>query len=222
MDNTKKVFIEKLAMDVLFKYSISEIPANSLEKIAIGENIDIIPVGTWDLKQCGRIMLVENTGTVIFYNSMHKDTVKNFTIAHELGHYFLQHLDNENSEIICLERDFQKIEHKKDEKEVEANYFAACLLMPLNLLLPVFEDFLSIVDRRGVLYVDNQRCNFLDYKKCVAHIQIKFYVTETAIRYRLINLGKIKFNMKFTNNLDYGINLEKYLTGYEKNDIKLY
>lgn len=49
-----------------------------------------------------------------------------FSIAHELGHQKL-HLCDEGTTII-KDDDF----NDRDEREIEANYFAACLLMPID------------------------------------------------------------------------------------------
>ncbi|SRR6266550_2120883 len=76
--------------------------------------------------------------SVIAVNEAHADTRQRFTIAHELGHYFL-HRDAPA---------FYDVEHLVgshfrakvtgatwDPKEIEANKFAAELLMPRKLLL---------------------------------------------------------------------------------------
>jgi Zn-dependent peptidase ImmA (M78 family) len=63
---------------------------------------------------------------VIFTNSCCRLSREIFTLAHEIGHVIL-HLDDKNSFI----DDSASINGRStDEKEQEANYFAACLLMP--------------------------------------------------------------------------------------------
>lgn len=63
---------------------------------------------------------------VIFTNSCSRLSREIFTLAHEIGHVIL-HLDDKNSFI----DDSVTINGRcTDEKEQEANYFAACLLMP--------------------------------------------------------------------------------------------
>lgn len=65
---------------------------------------------------------------VIFTNSCSRLSREIFTLAHEIGHAIL-HLKNTNSFI----DDKATINgNSTDEKEQEANYFAACLLMPLD------------------------------------------------------------------------------------------
>ena len=71
----------------------------------------------------------------IFVNSQQTPTVKNFTLAHELGHFLLH--KNSNSFRI----DFQDYSAEGDplNQETEANYFAGSLLMPKEKLLKSFE-----------------------------------------------------------------------------------
>ena len=154
---------------------------------------------------------------VIFYNAHHTREMQAFTIAHELGHYFLKHVQDDQPEIICLHRDLQRIDDSKDERlqhEVEANYFASCLLLPLHLLTPVFEGFLQRNNRIKKIYVDTQYCNFTDYMKCVNNIRMYFLVSGTAIRFRLINLGLMEFNIQFSPDEDRGISIANYLKRY--------
>ena len=213
MTPNRKVQIEQLAMRKLSKYRIRENPGKHLREIVDGEGITLIDYHNWSEVECGRLQFI-NGEPVIFYNAKHTKEMQAFTIAHELGHFFLKHLENEEAEIICIDRDFQRMDDSDDEKlerEVEANYFAACLLMPLDQITPVFQDFLRSNNRQHVLYVDTQQCNFLDYKQCIRRMQLYFLASETAIRFRLINLGWMVFNIKFKETEDRGISIAEYL-----------
>lgn len=144
---------------------------------------------------------------VIFTNTSSRLAREIFTLAHEIGHIVL-HFEKENTFI----DDAITITGKNaDEKEQEANYFASCLLMPFNLLSPVFWSFMERINRRGVLYVDTQQCNFLDYKQCIRTLQLYFLASESAIRYRLVNIGWMRFNMHFEPTIDRGISIAEYL-----------
>ncbi len=211
MRKERKLEIEQLAMDLLDENKITDNPGKHLDVIAKRERITVLPFKDWPPETCGKILYINNE-PVIFYNENHDIKMVNFTIAHELGHYFLKHLENQQAEIICMNRDLQKSDDRKDPHEVEANFFAACLLMPLNLLMPAFAAFMEWNERyNGVLYVDKQPCNFRDYKCCIHRMQIHFWASETAIRYRLINLGWMNFNMQFNEKEDRGICLARYL-----------
>lgn len=216
MTRNRKKQVEQLAMQILAKYHIKENPGQHLQTILDGENIQLMGYDDWAEDICGRFMYIGDD-PVIFYNSKHTPTMRAFTIAHELGHYFLKHLENEEAEIICLDRDFQRMEDSDDakkEREVEANYFASCLLMPFNLIYPVFLKFMQRQQLSGVLYVDKQQCNYLAYKQCIWVFQLHFTASETAIRFRLVSLGWMNFNIQFKETEDRGISIAEYLKKY--------
>ena len=62
---------------------------------------------------------------------------KRFAIAHELGHLELGH--DTGTPMMCTERDFLRWYDGKSKQEVEANIFAAHLLMPQKLFKPRVE-----------------------------------------------------------------------------------
>lgn len=70
-------------------------------------------------------MLVEKEAVFTIYiprfTSLRRDR---FTIAHELGHYFLHYVYPGLQEIMLFRRGFE------DRGEIEANFFAASLVMP--------------------------------------------------------------------------------------------
>ena len=212
MTPTRKKEIEQLTMRILSAYQITENPGKHLKKIICGEKITLIDYHDWSEDICGRFLYIDDE-PAIFYNAKHTEAMQAFTIAHELGHYFLRHLDDMEAEIICIDRDFNRLgnDDSKFEKEVEANYFAACLLMPLNVLSPIFWSFMSRNNRNRVLYVDTQQCNYLDYKQCIRTLQLYFLASESAIRYRLINLKWMQFNIHFEPTEDRGISIAEYL-----------
>lgn len=212
MTPIRKKEIEQLTMRILSAYHISDNPGKNLQEIISGEKITLIDYHDWSEEVCGRFLFIDDEPT-IFYNAKHTEAMQAFTIAHELGHYFLRHLDDMEAEIICLDRDFNRLgnDDGKFEKEVEANYFAACLLMPLNILSQIFWSFMSRNNRNRVLYVDTQQCNYLDYKQCIRTLQLYFLASESAIRYRLINLKWMQFNIHFKPTEDRGISIAEYL-----------
>lgn len=213
MTQKRKKEVEQLAMRILSQYRIKDNPGQHLQTILDGEQIQLMGYDDWAEDICGRFMYIDKE-PVIFYNSKHTKAMQAFTIAHELGHYFLKHLETEEAEIICLDRDFQRMDDSDDtkkEREVEANYFASCLLMPLDLIHPVFTRFMQGQRLSGVLYVDKQQCNFMAYKQCIRVFQLYFTASETAIRFRLVSLGWMRFNIQFKEAEDRGISIAEYL-----------
>jgi Zn-dependent peptidase ImmA (M78 family) len=111
----------------------------------------------------------------IAVNSAHHRNRQRFTIAHEIGHYRLEHQLNEH-----VDREFTVIMRDKnsstadDALEIAANQFAAALLMPRDF---VFRDFV----RLG---------NFDD--EAITRLALKYQVSELAFQLRLRNLGLLQ------------------------------
>lgn len=120
----------------------------------------------------------------------------NFTIAHELGHYFLKH-ELKDGSLICNRYGISENNSEdNDNLEQEANYFAANLLMPINLFYKSYVKIMEKIDRLkfGRMYVDNQPSNYKDWKIMVAYLYWDFEVSVQALRYRLEKLGLLVFN----------------------------
>ena len=118
---------------------------------------------------------------------------RNFTIAHELGHYFLCHdLKCEQ----CYDADIYEEGIIENPIEQEANLFASYLLMPESKIKPAFLSMLQHSHKaknKTILYVQNNYtwgiwCGFRN------DLMKRYGVSETALRYRLINLGLVKFS----------------------------
>ncbi|HTB21729.1 MAG TPA: ImmA/IrrE family metallo-endopeptidase [bacterium] len=121
-----------LAQDVLNKLKISTLPVNPFvvaahRDITCLENPDLTP----DLSGC--LMKAGDLFGILYSSRFANEGFKRFTVAHELGHYFLE------GHIEALFGKGQKI-HKslsgfisKDKYEREADSFSASLLMPRNL-----------------------------------------------------------------------------------------
>jgi Zn-dependent peptidase ImmA (M78 family) len=124
----------------------------------------------------GMLQRTEKAGAAIFVNDKHSDNRKRFTIAHELGHFFLNHTKgiHVDKSIIFRNEDSSKALYNT---EIEANKFAAELLMPSDLI----RDSVNRRSRAGV-YDDD----------LIDQLAIEFSVSATAMSYRLQNLG-IKF-----------------------------
>jgi hypothetical protein len=98
-----------------------------------------------------------------------------FTLAHEIGHVIL-HMD-ENSSFI--DNSITISEKSTDLKEKEANYFAACLLMPADEVDRFLDLELTSFNEQGLSAMD------------IARIMSEFNVSFDMALNRLENLGKI-------------------------------
>lgn len=81
------------------------------------------------------MLVIKNDKAVIGVNANNHENRQRFTIAHELGHYLL-HRDSSNIFV-----DSHAIFYRDDKREegvylqeIEANIFAAAILMPENIL----------------------------------------------------------------------------------------
>jgi len=143
-------------------------------------------------------ILFESSEIQIFTSLNSNRSRERFTLAHELGHYFLRHGRYIVREL-CDESDFSKILSPMEDKnaisrlEFQANYFAANLLMPKNNFINDFWKFANEIGLKnrgfGPLYIDNQQCNRKDYMHITTRLMKYYGVSRTAIDVRLESLG---------------------------------
>lgn len=122
---------------------------------------------------------------------------RNFTIAHELGHYFLAHNLHSNN-FFCSDGEIVEENLASAPIEREANYFADCLLMPEDKVKSAFLSMLKNSHKAKIkdfLHVKN------DYTFSIwcgiRQILTKRYgVSEAALRHRLrqLDLARFDFN----------------------------
>ncbi|MGU3625925.1 ImmA/IrrE family metallo-endopeptidase [Comamonas sp. C24C] len=123
-----------------------------------------------------------------------------FTLAHEIGHLLLGHgkylkaewrddADNEGIESIHDDGTALK------RMEIQANYFASCLLMPREKFRKAFYEQLQTrgVQNKGFgpLFVDMQECNLKNYYGVTAQLMTQFGVSRAAVTIRLAGMGLI-------------------------------
>jgi IrrE N-terminal-like domain len=73
-------------------------------------------------------------GVIVLSRSIRELGRRNFTLAHEIGHFLLPGHDTE--ERVCLAGDLESWGNRLDRRELDANEFAAELLVPTFLLEP--------------------------------------------------------------------------------------
>lgn len=115
----------------------------------------------------------EKDSIEIYVNKNDVNNRKRFTIAHELGHFFLNHLDNKG-EFVDLHRDMTT-SGNIDEKN--ANEFAACILMKEEYVKEKFKTMQDV----------GFSTNYIIEK--LANI---FVVSKQAMTLRLKNLNLIR------------------------------
>ena len=94
---------------------------------------------------CGYIERDNDGSIVIYYNPLHHEHRQRFTIAHELAHYLLGHLDIKDK----LERDTSKhfTVENYDPIEAQANKLAAEILMPKDKIEFLIEKGISDINK---------------------------------------------------------------------------
>jgi Zn-dependent peptidase ImmA (M78 family) len=126
----------------------------------------------------GMLIRQDGRAPIVGVNDVHSDRRQRFTIAHELGH-FLLHPGRE----IVLDRPVRVNLRDKtssmasDREEIEANSFAASLLMPADLVRSELQRLSAAVRQ--------------DPERCTGALAAIFDVSDSAMGFRLINLGLV-------------------------------
>jgi Zn-dependent peptidase ImmA (M78 family) len=113
---------------------------------------------------------------IIGVNTLHPEVRQRFTVAHEIGHLRLH-----GKTQVFIDRlvrvDFRddRSSTATDQQEIQANAFAAALLMPAQFVM-------SEIAKRGVGVDDSVHA-------LVGDLANAFNVSEQAMEYRLVNLG---------------------------------
>jgi Zn-dependent peptidase ImmA (M78 family) len=124
------------------------------------------------------LLISKGDSTVIAIQQNDPPNRKRFTIAHEIAHFHLRH-QFEPGEHVHVDRGHlitprnSRSSTGLDSKEIEANQFAACLLMPSKLLMRSIKS-LKVTSLRD------------DH---VAKLADEFEVSEQAMTIRLSTLG---------------------------------
>ena len=121
-------------------------------------------------------LLVRNDDSVVMgINSTHPSTRQRFSVAHEIGHLVLHKGRPMVVDHVRLNLRDERSGSATDVEEIQANAFAAELLMPQALVLKELRSIdLARVGSEATVVRD------------LAHL---FEVSEQAMEYRLVNLG---------------------------------
>lgn len=149
------------AKDILELYWDGYLPVDPVE---IAKKMGVKVIGNCNLGHSGHFFFDENGMPTISYNTNEHIKRQKFTVAHELGHY----VNGDKEAPRDTTFSFDKYNH--DIKEVNANRFAAELLMPDNVVMHLINfKFVHSLDKLAKY----------------------FGVSTGAMHYRLVNLGLI-------------------------------
>ncbi len=86
---------------------------------------------------------------IIAINKNQHEHSKRFTAGHELGHYFLKHNKHRHEHCVDI---FEKSKEMRDPLEMEANQFAAELLMPTYILKEDLKNNIGDIQTLAIKY----------------------------------------------------------------------
>ena len=163
---------EAVARDLLAQHSITT-PAVPVDDLAKALGLTVV-LQRMDGDVSGMLLRSDDSErAVVGVNSIHTVTRRRFTVAHELGHYLLH--DGRpvivDPNVRANYRD-SRSSLATDREEIEANRFAAELLMPEAMV------------RRALRTVEGN-----DDSDIAQSLARRFKVSNEAMTYRLINLG---------------------------------
>jgi Zn-dependent peptidase ImmA (M78 family) len=133
--NIRRKHISRLALSAVSRAGISKAP---VDVVTIARQFNaIVKASPTDDKFAGYLFRHGPGGyAIIGVNSLHSPTRQRFTIAHEIGHLLL-HADELPEEVhvdhVFMRRDSRSAAGT-DHREIEANAFAADLLMPTQFI----------------------------------------------------------------------------------------
>lgn len=160
------ITIEERAEKVLSDFGIASIP---IDVITIAKKSNILIRKARSEKFSGLLYRKDDTAFMAI-SSSESDVRQRFTIAHELGHFFM----HPNKDTFVDFRDNKK-NIARGIKEIQANQFAAALLMPRKFIEKDVKNF--------------KETGFND--EAIKFLAQKYHVSEDAMSFRLINLNML-------------------------------
>jgi Zn-dependent peptidase ImmA (M78 family) len=196
--------IEEISQGILKRigYTHGEVPLESICKLEAEEsNLSLIYEAVKPGNQADDMLgsiIFKPLQITIYRSADYAKEREKFTLAHELGHYFLSHsryMSGEYLDGADLEVENPPELGVKDimRMEWQANYFASCLLLPERQFIA---DFLSVAESFGLkdrgfglLYLDEQACNLQSFFYVTGVLKEKYKVSREVVKLRLKRMG---------------------------------
>lgn len=179
----RKDSIETKVARLLRRHEVTSAPV-PVREIAEKEGIDVRFQPFHGESDVSAVLKRGATKSVIGVNSSHSSTRQRFSIAHELGHFFLH---KDEAIFVDFGKSFSRPSLRfrnnvssmaVNEDEIEANTFAASLLMPIPMLRRAVEE---------ILKSDSDVVPDVVIRK----LATDFHVSPAAMEFRLLNLGML-------------------------------
>lgn len=161
---SRYLFAAERAKRVLKEFKITDMPAWHLDGIAASQRIKVrkksLPK---DAKFSGGLFFYGKQRGILINTYIDNPGRHNFTFGHELGHHFLEHVPSYTKMgMTGFQCSNKNMEIGGDSQEVEANYFAAELLMPEEQFRPMMVgatlDYVLISSLARRFYVSKHAC----------------------------------------------------------------
>ncbi|MEB6670614.1 ImmA/IrrE family metallo-endopeptidase [Acinetobacter pittii] len=177
MRNYTNVKIEEMAYSYLVNGSDTQAPID-IENIIIKNGVKIREDSSLGTGVIGQITYSDDVAIISINPSenMYKSR-RRFTLAHEFGHYVL-HSDGEKREFIDKSETMFRSDFSNDF-EIEANHFAACILMPEQSLIDTGMEIVEQFEGKESEYSEDE---------FIRRMALVFQVSIQSMRYRLKNL----------------------------------
>lgn len=164
----------------LLNDSMEYLPYINVEKIAKRLNIQ---VRREDLKDISGLIYRDGNQVIIGINERDSGNRQRFTIAHELGHFFLHtqnplFIDKGIDQGSTIKLRNQVSSEAVSLEEIEANAFAAELLMPTQMVIDELKQLFKNIDTKND-----------DLDNIISKMANRFEVSKQAMTIRLSNLG---------------------------------
>ena len=178
LSNNRIKQIDQAIDDIYKQIGVARFPETDLLEIVTkcGINVYQYDFGADHRQVMGAIDFTQEKPT-IYLNKYNHPNNQQFTLAHEFGHFRLNHTEGNVRFLIDFESDIYPKDFNIRQQELEANYFAGSILMP--------EDILTILLKQ----------NYMIKKSTVEKIKIlskHFQVSEVALKTRLRWIGRNK------------------------------
>lgn len=165
--------IESLAKAVRYDANQVSIP---IDPLVIAESMGCRVVEKDFSNDLSGVLVRKGTNVYIAVSTSDGPLRRRFTVAHECGHLALKHAGEIFIDKQVINRRDGNSSLAIDEQEIEANQFAASLLMPRE----------EVVEHLNQLHKSYKQRNIL-----VELMAGRFRVSKPAMEYRLVNLGLI-------------------------------
>ena len=170
----RRKLIRETATDLLNQAGITAPPVN-IERLAKSRGVVVIQEPN-ENDTSGFLYRAPGVPPIIGVNSKHHQLRRRFTIAHELGHLLLHSKTELHVDRSVVKMRDRRASEGTDDEEMEANRFAAELLMPESFLQADLEEL-------GHVSADDEQI--------IRKLAKKYQVSQQAMAIRLTSLNLV-------------------------------